>query len=159
MTSTNRIAIQNGLNPYYPPQPDYSPKCGINEIYQTLPSSSPHSPTAWETTAASPSTIKHLYTGIPNWYPYQTITRPMGTMYEHDYSQFHETGVGVGKRIGYQYKVYPFTNRNARETHLYADALLPYMDTREWERYPVIHDASLNSSLQYEPKAYTPDYR
>lgn len=153
----NRVAIQNALNPYYPKQPGFAPDCGINEIYQSLPSSSPHSPTTWESTAVGPSSIKHLYTGIPNWYPYRRITRPTGTMYEHDYSQFHESGVGRGKRISYQYKVYPFTNRNARETRVYADYILPYMDYRNWTKHPVQRDTTLNSPLQTHPYPYIPD--
>lgn len=157
MTSTNQIAIQNALNPSYPEQPQQNPGCGINEIYQSLPSSSPHNPTEWETTAVGPSSIKHLYSGIPNWYPYRRITRPVGTMYEHDYSQFHESGVGRGKRISYQYKVYPLTNRNVRETRVYSDYMLPYMDSRDWTRHPVKRDSSINSSLQYHPQAYIPD--
>lgn len=159
MTSTNQIAIQNPLNPYYPEQPGYSSKCGVNQIYQTLPPSSPHNTTYWETTAVGPSSIKHLYTGVPNYYPYREITRPVGTMYEHDYSQFHESGVGRGKRISRHYKVYPFTNRNVREVRDYADYMLPYMDFRAWTKYPVERDSSLNSSLQFHPRAYTPDPR
>ena len=152
--SRNRIAIQDALNPYYPKQPDYNKCCGINQIYQSLPSSSPHSPTAWETTVAGPTSVKRLYTGVPNYYPVQEITRPVGTMYEHDYSQFHETGVGKGKRISYQYQVYPFTNRNVREVRDYADWTLPYMDFREWTKYPILRDSSVNSSLQIEPRPY-----
>ncbi len=159
MTSTNQIAIQNALNPVYPAQPSYSPNCGINQIYQSLPSSSPHNQTYWETTAVGPASIKHLYSGIPNYYPYQKITRPVGTMYEHDYSQFHETGVGKGKRISYHHKVYPFTNRNVREVRDYADYILPYMDWRSFTKYPVQRDSTVNSSLQYHPQAYTPDPR
>ncbi len=154
MTSTNQIAIQNALDPVYPEQPLYSPFCGVNKIYQTLPPSSPHNPTYWETTAVGPASVKHLYTGVPNYYPYQRITRPVGTMYEHDYSQFHESGVGRGKRISYQYKVYPFTNRNVRETRDYADYMLPYTDTRPLVKYPVERDSSVNSPLQTYPFAY-----
>jgi hypothetical protein len=139
--------------------PDYvDPKiCGVNQIYQSLPPSSPHNPTYWETTAAGPSTIKHLYSGIPNWYPFQKITRPVGTLYEHDYSQFHETGSGKGKRISYHYKPYPLTDRNVRETREYADVILPYMDIRNFIKYPIQRDSTLNSSLQSQPQAYIPD--
>nr|QBK84792.1 MAG: uncharacterized protein LCDPAC01_02730 [Pithovirus LCDPAC01] len=154
---SNQIAIQNAYDPVYPAQPGYNPNCGINEIYQTIPSSSPHNRTNWEHTAVGPSSIKHLYTGIPNWYPIRKITRPVGTLYEHDYSQFHETGVGKGKRISYQYKPYPLTDINVREVHEYADYMLPYMDFRAWTKYPVRRDASVNSPLQTYPQAYIPD--
>lgn len=161
MTSTNKIAIQNALDPVYPNQPGYDPRCPVNQIYQTLPPSLPHAPdyggeTRWETGAAGPTSVKHIYTGVPNYYPYQLKTRPTGTMYEHDYSQFHSSGVGYGKRISYQYKVYPFTNRNVREDRTYSDYILPYMDTREWTKYPIERDASLNSPLQNHPYPYMP---
>lgn len=155
MTSTNLIAIQDALDPVYPIQPPYNPGCTNNQIYQTLPSArTPTSeaqgpydviggPTRWETTAAGPTSIKHLYTGIPNWYPNIHDHHPVGTMYEHDYSQFHTSGVGRGKRISYQYKLYPFTNRNVRERREYADYMLPYMDTRDWAKHPVVRDTTL----------------
>lgn len=161
MTSTNQIAIQNPYNPVYPQQPGYTSNCPVNEIYQTLPPSSPivtgENPTRWETTAVGPASIKHLYSGIPNWYPIRRITRPVNTLYGHDYSQFHETGVGRGKRISYNYKVYPFTNRNVREVHKYADYILPYMDWSNWTKHPVRRDSTVNSPLQNQPYPYIPD--
>ena len=160
MTSTNKIPIQNALEPRYPSQPAFEPGCPNNQIYQTLPPSSINewsSPTLWERTAVGPTSMKHLYTGIPNWYPYQRIDRPIGTLYEHDYSQFHKTGVGRGKRISYQYKAYPLTNRNVRETRLYADYMLPYMDWSEMVKHPVKRDSTLNSPLQYGPYPFYPE--
>ena len=156
MASTNHI-IDNALLPWYPPQPGYNTCCPVNQIYQTLPPSSPNFPTQWETTAVGPSSIKHIYSGVPNWYPIRKITRPVGTLYEHDYSQFNETGVGVGKRRSYHYKAYPLTNRDAKEVTPYADYLLPYMDPTSWTHYPVIRDATVNSSLQIHPYPYVPD--
>ena len=157
MTSTNQIPIQNALDPVYPEQPPFNPGCPINQIYQSLPPSSPNYPTMWEKTAIGPTSVKHLYTGIPNWYPFQTIKRPIGTMYEHDYSQFHETGVGRGKRISYQYKAYPLTNRNVRETRVYADHMLPYPSWTYMTNHPVKRDSTLNSSLQYQPYSFYPE--
>jgi len=153
MTSTNEIAIQNGLYPYYPEQPGYSKNCNINQIYQSIPPSSPNEPTFWETTAVGPTSVKHIYTGVPNYYPYQKITRPTNTLYGHDYSQFHESGVGKGKRISYHYKPYPLTDRNVRETREYSDYMLPYMDTRSWIKYPVIETTSVNNPTFREPNA------
>ena len=151
----NQVSLQNPLSPIYPEQPAFRPGCFVNEIYQSLPPSSPNYPTSWETTAVGPASLKHLYSGIPNWYPIQMINRPVGTMYEHDYSQFHETGVGKGKRISYQYKAYPFTNRNVREVRMYADHILPYPT---WStKHSVQRDSTLNSSLQYQPYAYDPE--
>lgn len=156
MTSTNKIAIQNALSPVYPQQPLFDRNCEVNQIYQSLPPSSPNIPTKWEYTAVGPSSMKHLYSGIPNYYPYQKIYRPIGTLYEHDYSQFHENGVGKNKRISYHYKPYPFTDRNVREVRTYSDYILPYMDTRSFTKHPVKYDSSLNSSLQKMPKAFIP---
>lgn len=153
----NRNVIQDAYNPYYPQTPNIDPNCGVNQIYQSLPPSSPHNPTFWEKTAVGPSSIKHLYTGIPNWYPYRKIVRPVGTLYEHDYSQFHENGSGTGKRISYHYKPYPLTDRNVRETREYADVILPYMDMRTFTKHPVKRDTTINSSLQFHPNPYYPD--
>jgi len=151
--------LQDAFNPYYPQQPAFDPNCDVNELYQSLPPGnlSPQGPTAWESTAAGPSSIKHLYTGIPNWYPIRKITRPVNTLYGHDYSQFHQTGVGKGKRISYTYKPYPLTDRNVREVNVYGDYILPYMDFRAWTKHPVRRDASVNSYLHYHPNPYIPD--
>ena len=152
----NHPVVLNPLAPYYPQQPEHEGCCDVNQIYQSLPPSSPNFPTAWRYTAANPSTIKHIYTGEPNWYPFMKIAQPVGTLYEHDYSQFHENGVGTGKRISYQYKPYPLTDRSVRETHEYADYMLPPIDMRALQKHPVRRDASVNSPLQYHPKPYVP---
>lgn len=156
MTSTNQVAIQNALNPIYPLEPARDECCGTNQIYQSLPPTNSDVPQEWEVVAFKPN-VKHLYTGEANWYPYQTIRRPVNTLYGRDLSQFHRTGVGRGKRISYTYKPYPLTDRNVRETRDYADYILPYMDFREWTKYPVQRDQSLNSDLQQYPKARVPD--
>ena len=157
---SNKI-IADYYNPGYPAQPPYHPGCGVNEIYKTIPPTPPYAPgegTEFETTAVGPSSIKHLYSGIPNFYPYRRITRPVNSLYGHDYSQYHSHGAqGKGKRISYHYKVYPLTNRHAREVQEYSDELLPYMDMSEWTKHPVRRDASVNSPLQDYPQAYIPD--
>ncbi len=155
MTSTNQIAIQNYMNPVYPSEPVHNDSCPLNQIYQTLPNST----VQWETTAAGPSSIKHLYGGVANYYPIQRINRPVDTMYGYDFSKYHKSGAGRGKRIGYHYKVYPFTDRNVREERDYADVILPNMDFRNWTKYPVQRDSTLNSSLREFPQAYQPDLR
>lgn len=168
MNQRNLIPLQDALDPVYPVQPPHNSGCAINSIYQTLPANRGNGPlvqgshdvvggpTEWVEVAAGPMSIKHLYTGTPNWYPYRKKRVPVGTMYEHDYSQYHTSGVGRGKRISYQYKLYPFTNRNVREFREYADYMLPYMDSMQWVKHPVISDTTLNSPLQAMPYAYTP---
>lgn len=124
----------------YPKQPDYNPGCGINQVYKTIPRQG----VEWETTAVGPATIKHLYTGVPNYYPIRKITRPKNTLYGHDFSQFQKVPGGY-KRLSYQYKVYPFTHRHSREIRNYSDELLPYMNNEEWTKYPVKKSQSLDS--------------
>jgi hypothetical protein len=164
MTSRNKIAIHNALEPNYPQQLEYNPMCPINQIYKTLPYNSygsdescgsDESSVKWERTAVGPASVKHLYSGIPNWYPIQTISRPVETMYGRDNSQFHKSGVGRGKRISYHHKVYPFTDRHVREVKDYANYMLPYPTWND--KNPVIRDANLNSSMQYQPYAYSSD--
>lgn len=139
--------------PSYPEQPGYRPQCGINQTYQTVKPNQ-----AWEYVAAGPTTIKHLYTGIPNYYPYRKILKPVNSLYGASprYETFHQNGVGVGKRRSYNYKIYPLTDRYVREDQEYADYLLPYMDTTQWIKHPIRRDASVNSDLQKQPYPYDP---
>ena len=125
----------NYWDPIYPKQPGFNGRCGLNEIYKTLPEG-----IEWETLASGPASIKHLYSGIPNWYPIRKITRPVGTLYERDLSMYE----AFGKRMTYQYKVYPLTHRNVREVREYEDYILPYMDFRNWTKHPIRNDESLN---------------
>lgn len=126
-------------NPTYTREPCYTAACGVNELYKTLPHPETY---PWEVTAAGPASIKHLYTGVPNWYPIQKIARPVGTMYEHE---FEEVTPIFNKRLSYHWKVYPFQHRHAREVRVYKDQILPYMDNRNWTRHAVRRDASLNN--------------
>jgi len=151
-----RVTQQNALNPMYPRQPGFCDTCPVNQVYQTLPEDPS---VVWETTAVGPSTIKHLYSGVPNYYPYQRITRPVGTLYERDFSQMHDNGASKGKRMSYQPKLYPFTNRNIKEVREYSEEILPYMDYKSWTKHPVIRDSSVNSSLHIFPNVYIPDKR
>jgi hypothetical protein len=153
---------QNALDYRYPRSPPFSSLCPVNEVYQTLPASSINpssSPVQWETVAYGPTSVKHIYSGIPNWYPFQTISRPVNTLYGHDFSQYFDQGSSAkGKRSGYTYKPYPFTNINNKEVRIYADYTLPYMNTEELTKHPIIRgDASINSPLQKYPFPYYND--
>lgn len=130
---TNRIQTDY-LNISYPPQPGYNNSCELNEIYQTLPQNWPR-----ENVAFGPTSMKHLYTGIPNFYPVQMVNKPLGTLYEADLSIY---GPG-GKRISYHPKLYPLTNRYVREVNDYADFILPYPDLRANTIYSTVRDAKL----------------
>lgn len=141
-------AQDNAYTVLYPSQSVHNSCCGVNTLYQTIDPNQP-----FETTAVGPASVKHLYSGIPNYYPIQKITRPIGTLYSSDYFSTHLSGVGRGKRIGYNYKPYPLTDRNVRETREYADYILEYPDFREWTRYPVFTTTTLNNPNTI-PKMY-----
>lgn len=134
--------IVNYMDPTYPRQPHYDPNCGVNEVYKTLPN-----PWPWERSVAGPASMKHLYTGIPNYYPPMHISRPVGTMYEADFSQIGP----YGKRFSYHSKMYPLTSRHAREVREYANYFLPYVYPEDRTLWPRTRDASLDQYLKSLP--------
>ena len=141
----HRITIDD-LQFQSPREPMHDPRCGINVRYKTLPDyidcpeKGAYSRPGFEDQAVGSSSVKHLYSGIGNYYPVQRIRRPVNTMYGMDLSQFAVNG----KRISYHYKSYPLTNRHVRETREYTSGpLLPYMDTKEWTRHPVDTDVGV----------------
>lgn len=137
------------MDPSYPRQPHFDPNCGVNEVYKTLPR-----PWPWEGSMAGPASIKHIYTGIPNYYPPMRIYKPTGTMYEADLSQIGPYGI----RFSYHSKMYPLTHRHAREVREYADYFLPYIYPEQRMLLPRTRDASLNfpyRSLPSESEAAT----
>ena len=73
------------------------------------------------------------------------INRPVGTMYEADFSQIGP----YGKRLSYHSKMYPLTHRHAREVREYADYMLPYVYPEPL--LPITRDASLNFPLRALP--------
>jgi len=136
--SSGSINIVNYSNPEYPRQPKVDLNCSVNQIYKTIPENA-----QWQVVASSPSTMKHLYTGIPNHYPISYTASPVNSLYGCDLSQFEMVGA-YPKRMSYHYKVYPFTHRHARELKHYSECILPYMDNSEWVKYPIKTDQSLN---------------
>ena len=134
--------IVNYMDPSYPKQPRFNPSCGVNEVYKTLPQ-----PWPWEEYVAGPASMKHIYTGIPNYYPPMRIYRPVGTMYEADFSQIGP----YGQRISYTSKMYPLTHRHAREVSEYADYILPYVYPEQRTLLPITRDTSLNLHFRSLP--------
>lgn len=134
--------ILNYMKPTYPQQPRFNPSCGVNEVYKTLPN-----PWPWESSIAGPTSMKHIYTGIPNYYPPMRINRPVGTLYDADFSLIGP----YGKRYSYTSKMYPLTDRYAREVREYADYMLPYMEPEQSTVLPVTRDTSLNLPLNALP--------
>jgi len=72
-----------------------------------------------ERTLLGPTTLKKIYTGIPNYYPRQELQRPSGTMYDVDLSKF----AADGRRISYHMQAYPYTNRMVREIREYEPSI------------------------------------
>lgn len=151
--------VYDQLYPVYPKQLKPVGSCSVNQIYQTLPEGIPFS-----THVAAPANVKHIY-GIPKEnictddpriqetidnHSFKTVNPPIlervpiNTMYGYDFSLYHDSGVGKGKRITYTHNFYPFTKRIVRERKDYANYMLPYMNTEPWLKYPVIHDATVN---------------
>lgn len=161
--------IQSDYIPRYPQQPIYRKNCPVNFTYQTI-NNDPYAPKVdWERTPITGTSIKNLYTGIPNFYPLQYHWTPVGTMYDKDFSQFAIPGVknppavsqeildalGVdGVRLNYGWKPYPFTDRVLNETVPYSDQVLPYMAYRNWVKTPYVNDNDLNGYFEVPNPKY-----
>lgn len=157
--------IQNDFNPQYPSQPSFKKDCPVNYSYQTI-RGNPR--VQWAVRPTTPTTIKNLYTGIPNFYPLDRYYAPENSFYGHDFSQFIIPGVrnppvvsqreldilGVdGVRLNYGWKPYPFSDRVMNETVPIANSDLPYMSYRKWVKTPVVNDNNLNSYFEVsEPR-------
>jgi hypothetical protein len=114
-----------GVIPNYP---EYSPNCPYNQQVFYIPHSDvaayPGKPTCtkWNNQLDSPTVLKHQYSKKPFDYGPQRIVKPVGTLYDHDYSITHPTGLGRNKIIGGgHFKVYPLTNAHIRESRDYTD--------------------------------------
>lgn len=142
--NTNRI--NNPLRPTFPAPQDASTDCYIQNRIQTPVGQD----VCMETVPYGPASVKHLYEG-PGYYPTQKIQRPVDTLYGHDFSQVVDSGSGTGKRISYQFKMYPFTHLDVREREHYADEILPYPDWASWTKHPIRSENTLNSKLQNHP--------
>lgn len=141
----------------YPKQPIIDPYCTENTKYKTMPPDSPNGlpnykgPEGWgpesentsgwpyyETTRG-PSTIKSLYTGIPNYYPPMRIIRPIDTMYMGDISQYND----IGQREAYRYKVYPLHHHHVRERRVYSDTIHIRPNIATATQYPVVKEGTI----------------
>jgi len=102
------------------PQNFYEEKCHINQISQVLPNGK------WEKVPMNPSTVKHLYSTKPNNYEQRFQYRPVGTLYDNDFSQTYKTGMGTRKVIsGGHFKAYPLTNIHTVENRDYTSYNFP----------------------------------
>ena len=109
------------LGTRYPEQPPYDPNCDINVDYETLPNSWPRM-----ATVMGPRSMHQIYTGVPQYYPPQWFSRPIGTMYDHDLSSFGP----YNKRETYGFKAYPYHHHSPREIRVYGK-ILPTLKLQE----------------------------
>lgn len=132
---TQRIIQRDYYHPTYPKQICHNHHCGTNIKHKGLPElDCEGNPWPWSYTAAGPTTMKHIYTGIPNYFPPQMISRPLNTMYGNEFQQTDDV---YGKRQSYHWKAYPFTHKHIREKRVYSSQILPYMSVSNWTRYPI----------------------
>lgn len=102
------------------PRPRRDAQCEVVDVALTLPPTFPR-----ERVVVNP-TQRRLYMrdaegkNAQNWYPPQTINRPVGTMYERDFSQFQPNG----KRVSYTRMMYPLHDRVVRETSTFSNVVL-----------------------------------
>lgn len=97
--------------------------CGTTQLAQIIPKDSD---VEWERVPMAPSTVKHLYSEIPNHYEQRFQYRPTETLYGHQFKQTYLTGMGRKKVIGGgHYKVYPLTNRHVTEDREYTSYNFP----------------------------------
>lgn len=94
----------------------HTPTCGLNQQAQLIPSNCVRR----ELVPMSPSNVKHLYDPTPNNYEQRYQSKPVGTLYSHQFKETWPSGLGRQKVLGGgHYKVYPLTNRLVREVRDY----------------------------------------
>ena len=120
---------------HYPKPQPCNPECSVNSIMKTLSSSWPR-----RVELKGPASLKHLYTGIPNYYPVQKRFVPVDTMYGHDFTRYNPAGV----RQFLHFKAYPLTHKYVREVQNYADYFLPFPSIQNWQERPVTTPTSNN---------------
>ena len=117
----------------YPTQPGYDPNCAVNQDYDTLPNTWPR-----HHTVLGPATLKKLYTGVPNYYPPQGLSVPIGTMYDIDTGKFAPDG----RRVSYGAQFYPFSNRMIREIRPYSGETLPVPQLFQMTHYHTVKEGT-----------------
>ena len=101
---------------------DFSPTCPMNEQAALLPARSQHGAVEWQTVPMSPGSLRHQYSEIPFNYEDMYMSVPKGTLYDHDFSMTHPTGMGRKKVVGGgHFKAWPLTNRHVWEAKDYTE--------------------------------------
>lgn len=139
--------IHNDLEPTYRKQPLVWDTCRSNSVYPDETSMT------FQRNVIFPTT-KSLYTGIPNYYPFQTINQPLNTLYGSDNSLFNDHG----KRLTFQRKPYPKTGWSPKEHRFYSNETILYPRLDEFTRYPIQTSTSINTGLKRvtAPESVTP---
>lgn len=136
--------LENAELGIYPKVINYSQKCDLNERIAYS------NDVPWERVLFPPTTLKHLYTGIPNYYPFRYSYKPKGTMYDINLTQHWRTGLGKDKVIGGgNYKMWPLTNMMIREERDY-NSLSFQRPQIEWPLIPRTQPSSIKSGYVNE---------
>jgi len=114
---------------YYQDTPKFKDQCDVNVTWDTLAKDWPKS-----VTTRGPSTLKDIYTGIPNYYPPDMIQRPIDSLYGADLSQYGP----YGRRDTYGFRAYPLHHHHIKEDRMYANKFLPVPSIFGWTNYPAI---------------------
>lgn len=117
----------------YPVQPCFKSSCPTNIEFDTIPPNFPK-----QTTIMGPNSLKHLYTGIPNYYPQQTITKPYNSMYGYDTSSYGAHGI----RQSYGFQIYPYHHFSPREIREVSDTFIPVLKQMEHTKYQTQKDGA-----------------
>jgi len=101
-------------------------KCSYKDITSVNHSTSSKSKVKIEREPMAPSTVKHLYSSDPLNYEQRFKIVPKNTLYNHQFTETHPTGLGRRKVLGGgHYKVYPLTNRHVIESREYTSYSFP----------------------------------
>lgn len=139
------------FTPFYPISPGfYSVIPGENDINRCCPSNIEYDTISnnypKQVSILGPSSLKHIYTGIPNWYPPMTKAIPYNTMYGPDLSSYG----AFGTRNSYGFMAYPFHHQSNREIREFtrgnnAEAvpgIIPVLNLMEQTKNPVLYDGA-----------------
>lgn len=117
----------------YPIQSSYTPFCPTNIEIDTLSNGFPK-----QTTIMGPNSLKHLYTGVPNYYPQQTISKPFNSLYGYDTSSYGPHGL----RQSYGFMAYPYHHYSPKENHEVADTFIPILKQMDQTKYKTLQDGA-----------------
>lgn len=109
--------------------------CGNTVVYKTLPPT--HNQTVfYSNQAKAPTSVKSLYTGVPNYYPNVREDKPVDTMYNNDYTLLGNRG----QLLTSHFQAYPFHHYFVREYPQYSSYSLPVPSAQRYTSYPVVSE-------------------